>query len=120
MGASITVSGVASPLLSAAAAVTSLNVEPGAEVRSTARLVSGSRSLSSSLPYAVRIALGSCEDNDVGSYDGRLAIASTAPVVGSSATTAPTRPASPSYAACWAARSNVSTTEPPVILRPVM
>jgi hypothetical protein len=46
-------------------------------------------------------------------------MASTAPVLGSSATTAPLRPPSAASAASWVARSRVSTSVPPGVSRAV-
>ncbi len=100
------------PASSAAAAVTTLKVDPGGYVLRTARFSIG---LSAS-PFSRvqdRPTAESFPDSAAGSYDGVDTSARIRPVDGSIAATAPLRPSSPSYAACWAARSRVVATSPP-------
>ena len=96
----------------AAAAVTSLNVEPGGRVVPMARLISGLPGSFSSLAASEPTAPKSCAASALGSKVGLETIASTLPVLGSSATTAPwtssPRARSPSKAAVCAAASMLS------------
>ena len=102
----------------AAAAVTSLNVDPGGSVVPIARLISGSRGSALSSLLRSATAPKSCEASLFGSKVGVEAIASTRPVVGSSATTAPCaspgRASRPSQAASCAAALAASWTLPPL------
>ena len=63
---------------------------------------------------------GSNDESRAGSNDGLLTIARTAPVRGSSATTAPRLSPSASYAASCAAASSVVMMLPPCGSRPVI
>ena len=92
---------------SAAAAVTTLNVEPGTKRPAVARL---SRGEAGSHGAVIRSMAPKFSSTRFGSYDGEEASARTAPVVGSRATTAPQFPASSSIAARWAFMSSVVTT----------
>lgn len=103
---------VTTPASSAAAAVTTLNVEPGGYVCRTARLSIG-LSGSEFSRYQDRAVAAAFPDSTAGSYEGLDTSASTRPVDGSIAATAPLRPSSPSYAACCAAALRVVTTLPP-------
>ncbi len=95
----------------AAAAVSTLKVEPGGYVLRTARLsmgLSGSRfSVAQDRATAERF-----PDRTDGSYDGADTRARIRPVAGSTAATAPLRPARPSYAARCAAPRRVVATSP--------
>jgi hypothetical protein len=66
-----------------------------------------------------RIVAVSWLDSGFGSYRGKVVIASTAPVFGSSATTAPLRPRSCRSAVSWAIGFRVSTSVPPGLDRAV-
>ena len=106
------------PLSSAAAAVTSLNVEPGGSVVWIARLSLGSAGSSLSFLSYAATSLRSWLASLLGSKVGSDTIARILPLRGSSATTAPCTSGPialrPSYAACWAAGSRVSSTLPPL------
>ncbi len=112
-GPGTTVSLVYLPLASAAAAVTSLNVDPGGYVSDSARSSIGWFGSLVSVSQACRCLVGSWSARAFGSYDGLVTRARMAPVVGLRATTAPLRPASPFIAAACAAGFRVSVTEPP-------
>ncbi len=100
------------PASSAAAAVTTLNVDPGGYVRCTARFSIG-RSGSAFSRAQVSRAVLPFPDSSAGSYDGTDTSARILPVDGSTAATAPLRRRSPSYAARCAAGSIVVSTWPP-------
>lgn len=78
-----------------------------------ARLSIGLSSLAFSCFQAALALSRSCEASTFGSYDGLLTRASTLPVFGSSATTAPFLFPSAWYAACWAAAFRVRLTLAP-------
>lgn len=100
------------PASSAAAAVTTLKVEPGGYVCRTARFSIG-LSASPLSRAQDRPTVASFPESAAGLYDGVDTSARIRPLDGSIAATAPLRPRSPSYAACCAARSRVVTTSPP-------
>ncbi len=112
------------PLSIAAAAVTSLKVDPGASVIWIARLRSGWVGSALSSSYLSVAAVKSWEASWLGSKVGSETIARILPVAGSRATTAPCTSGpsacSPSNAAVWAAGSRVSETLPPSVLLPLM
>ncbi len=99
-----------SPSSSAAAATTSLNVEPGGSGWRSARLVSGLSGSSFSRVHASPAVLASV--SAAGSYDGVDTAARIRPVSGSMATAAPFLSPSASYAAFCTAGSTVVTTSP--------
>ena len=112
------------PLVIAAAAVTTLNVEPGGNVSDSARLANGRFGSVLSRLYASCAALVLWVDSRFGSKLGMDAEASSAPVVGSSATTAPrgTRLrllTSSAYAFSCVLLDSVSSTLPPAGFLPV-
>jgi hypothetical protein len=100
---------------SAAAAVTTLKVEPGTSRPALARLRSGA---AGSQFASIRPILPKRFSTRFGSNVGDEAITRTFPVRGSSATTAPHRPARASMATCCAVRSRVVTTSFPSIVFP--
>src|SRR4029078_62891 len=96
----IRVLGVNLPLSSAAVAVTTLNVEPGAYRPCVPRLSRGA-------PLLGLFSLATCRATVLGLWPGVEAIASTRPVLGSIATTAPEWPVRPCIAARWAGTDRV-------------
>ena len=105
------------PVSSAAAAVITLKVEPGVYRPLVARLISGAPG--EQFTFVARRAIApKWRSTRFGSYDGDEAITSTAPVLGSSATTAPQLSPSASSAACCAFESIVSTRLFPVTVAP--
>ncbi len=82
-----------------------LYTEPGAHLPWMARLSIG---VAGSALSATHSLLAKPATNLLGSYTGELAIASTSPFRGSSATTEPLRPSSPSSATTCRSRSSVS------------
>ena len=109
----IVVVGVNLPLSSAAVAVTTLKVDPGAYRPWVTRLSSGEPAPGDDSRLMLRATV-------FGLYVGVDAMASTWPVCGSSATTAPLSPPSPLAAACWAGTESDVCRLFPVIVRPVM
>ena len=111
------VSGVYFPVPSAAAAVTSLKVEPGGRTSSIARLFSGLGLAFSRRCLVLPAATKSWLAIRLGLKVGLETIARILPVRGSIATTAPRTllpsARSPSYAACCASGSTVRVTLPP-------
>src|SRR3954465_1483761 len=113
------------PAFNAAAATTSLNVDPGGERSVNARLRKAVWSSACNDFHALVMDEELCELNVFGSNVGVLTAARIAPVFGSMATTAPRRgwplllPISALYAALWAALFSVRSTLPPRGLRPV-
>lgn len=101
---------VYSPSSSAAAATTSLNVEPGASGCRSARLTRGLSGSAFSFFQAVPAVSASVSDD--GSYDGVETTARIRPVAGSMATAAPFLSPSASYAAFCTAGSIVVSTSP--------
>src|SRR3989304_1251341 len=92
-GSGNSVPGSASPVSSAVAGTTGLKVDPGANNSLVARSLSG---LSGSARRESHISWASSPSSDSGSNEGEETAASTAPVLGSRATTAPACPASAS------------------------
>src|SRR5690606_18514607 len=102
------------PASRAAAAVTTLNVDPGGYVCRTARFSIG---LSGSAFSRAQVSRASAPfpDSGCGSYDGTDTSARIRPVDGSTAATAPLRERSPSNAARCAAGWIVVSTCPPAL-----
>ena len=106
-GSSNSLSGVKAPVSIAAAAVMTLNVEPGTKRPAVAR---SSRGAAGSHGAVIRSMAPKFSSTRFGWNDGEEASARTAPVVGSSATAAPQFPARPFMAARWAFMFSVVTT----------
>ncbi len=113
-------SGVYLPDSSAAAVVTSLNVEPGGyRLPEMVRLTIGCVESALSCFHMLTTDVVSCEARVDGSYVGELTMARTAPVLGSSATAAPRRLPSAFAAAAWILGLIVSSTLAPAGFLPV-
>ncbi len=112
LGVSVAASGSSTtPWSSAAAAVTTLNVEPGGYVWRSARFSIGRSAAAFSRAQALLLAV-LLPDSSPGSYEGVLTSARIFPVAGSTAATAPFLPPSPSYAARCTDGAMVVTTSP--------
>ncbi len=98
--------------VSAVAALTVLNVEPGGYSSRHARASIGLSGAARRNSRASRATFVSCDTSSVGSYVGFEYAATTPPVRTLSTTTEPRRPASPSAAACWARTDRFRKTVP--------
>ena len=96
----------------------SLNVDPGGYSSWAARAISGLLGSCRRRRQPLFWTAPSCEASGLGSNDGLLTIASTSPVRGFIATTAPGKLPSARAAVCWSFASIVVTTVAPRLGRP--